>query len=90
MGTTGSLPGQAAGLQMTSPATMRVLPSSPSPILQIRSAAGAGVMQTDGGQTPLQPPNELLRASRHVLGSLGPSPASPKLHPEGTWEMLTE
>ena len=28
VGTTGPLPGQAAGLQMTSPATMRVLPSS--------------------------------------------------------------
>lgn len=47
-------------------------------------------METDGGQMPLQPPNELLRASRHGLGSLGPSLDSPKPHPEGTWEMLAE
>lgn len=78
MGTTGPLPGQAAGLQVTSLATMRALPSSHSPILQIRSAAGAGLMQTDGSQTPLQPPNELLRASYHILGSL---PGVPQTSP---------
>ena len=44
VGTTGPLPGEAAGLQTTSPATMRVLPSSYSLILQIRSAAGERVM----------------------------------------------
>ena len=84
------LPGEAAGLQTTSPATTRVLPSSYSLILQIRSAAGEGVMESDGGQMPLQPPNELIRAGRHGLGSLGPSLDSPKPHPEGTWEMLAE
>lgn len=47
-------------------------------------------METDGGQMPLQPQNELLRASHHGLGSLGPSLDSPKPHPEGTWEMLAE
>ena len=81
VGTTGPLPGEAAGLQMNSPATMWVLPSSYSLILQICSAAGERVMESDGGQMPLQPPNELIRAGRHGLGSLGPSLDSPQTSP---------